>query len=224
MKRWRVILFIAGLLAVGCTSTTTPTVLPISELPTVGQSDIPLPLPTLRPTEISTENANLSFLNSPEPPTPFVVTSFADFPGNLAVGEQAKEFTASLLGGERFSLAEFRDDYLLVFPTVISCSACMFGINQIAIANETYIDSGLKVLLLDLWGDDDLKNWEYFAGLVDQPNFLWGVVTSESFIVDYNVLGLGTIFLINPAQQIVFRSDQPLAAWQFEELFALTNG
>ncbi|MCW5886885.1 MAG: hypothetical protein KIT07_02050 [Anaerolineales bacterium] len=99
----------------------------------------------------------------------------------------------------------------------------LFAINEIAIANEAYKDSGLKVLILDLWVDDEIDNWQYFADLVDQPNFLWGVVTSESFAADYNILGLGTILLIDPAKQIVFRSSESLSAWQLEALFALTR-
>lgn len=133
-------------------------------------------------------------LGSSESPTPFIVTSFADLPGNEASGEIAKDFSADLVGGGKFSLLEQGEDYILVFPTVIGCSGCLFAINEIAIANEAYKDSGLKVLILDLWVDDEIDNWQYFADLVDQPNFLWGVVTSESFAADYNILGLGTTY------------------------------
>ncbi|HRN51853.1 MAG TPA: hypothetical protein PLC52_11045 [Anaerolineales bacterium] len=79
------------------------------------------------------------------------------------------------------------------------------------------------MLILNLWVDDEVDNWQYFANLVDQSNFLWGVVTSEGFAFDYNIVGLGTILLIDPAKQIVFRSAEPLSAQQLEALFALTT-
>lgn len=198
-------------------------------LPVAGLATAPSVAPTLppstldKPTSVSTHTSIPLFLRTPVPPTPFVATSFAEFPGNLATGEAAKDFTVNLLGGGQFSLSDQGENYLLVFPTIISCGDCVFGITQISIANEAFLDSGLKILILDLWIDDDVSNWDYFADLVNQPNFLWGVVTSESYAIDYNVLGLGTIFLIDPAQQIVFRSDHPLPAWQLEELFTLAT-
>lgn len=230
MQRWLVIFFIAGLLVAGCSSTsnptvaTSPTALPISvsKLPTSPPAPSPLPSILTQPSQIPS-TPNLSFLSSQKPPTPFVVASFADFPGNLADGEMAKNFTAKLLEGEQFSLSEHRGNYILVFPTVVGCGDCIFGINQIKVANEAFQESGLTVLIMNLYIDDDPELWRYFADTIDQKNILWGVVTSASFAVDYNILGLGTIFLIDPANQIVFRSENPLPVWKFEELFDLTT-
>ncbi|HRN51852.1 MAG TPA: hypothetical protein PLC52_11040 [Anaerolineales bacterium] len=103
----------------------------IALTPTTASSPIP-PLSVLKTPQIT----GLPILRSSDSPTPFVATNFADFPESESSGEQAKDFSAHLLGGAQFRLSEQGEDYILVLPTVIGCGECMFEIDEIAIANE----------------------------------------------------------------------------------------
>lgn len=97
----------------------------------------------------------------------------------------------------------------------------MFGLSQIDWALIPYPDIDLQVLVLSIYSADDPAIWEYYKGFVTSPNFQWGVVASESFVVDYEVLTLGPVILVDPDGNIVFRIDHPMPAWQFEKLFEL---
>ena len=226
IQRWLVNLIIAGVLIVGCTSTIKPTSFPISDLPTVGPTKSPLPASTLLPpTPEPTATPIAPKFGTPETATPFVVASFADFPGNLAQGEFAADFSAQLIDGSLFTLSEYGDSYLLLFPTVVGCGQCVFGINSMALALEPFLelnpDVSFQILVMDLYAGDDPLVWEYFAETYPYPNIIWGVVASDLFVVDYEILGFGTIFLIDPRGSIVFRSENSLPVYQFEKLFEL---
>ncbi|MBW8012182.1 MAG: hypothetical protein FVQ83_13255 [Chloroflexi bacterium] len=161
-------------------------------------------------------------LSFPSRPTPFIVNSMAEFPGNLANGEAAPDFRAKLLGGGDFSLSDPRSNYLLVFPTVSGCGDCIFGLRQIEFGLEPFPDLDLQILVLSIYAGDNIYVWEYFQELIPHPNIQWGVVESASFVVDYEILTLGPILLIDPQGNLVFRSEYPLAAYQFEKMFELT--
>lgn len=229
MPRWLIILLIVVTLIVACTSTANPTSLPISDLPTLAPSKPSLPASTLLPpTPDPTTTPVAPKFGPPDTPTPFVVASIADFPGNLAQGELAADFSARLIDGSLFTLSEYGDRYLLLFPTVVGCGECIFGINAIALALEPFLDietDGIfQVLVMDLYPGGDPSDWEYFAEAYPHPNIIWGVVASDLFAVDYEIFTLGSIFLVDPEGKIVFRSEYSLAPYQFEKLFALILG
>ncbi|MCH7662548.1 MAG: hypothetical protein IH859_01595 [Chloroflexi bacterium] len=226
MHRWLVILFIGAVFIVGCTSTTNHASLPISDLPTIGPTKTSLPASTQLPPTLDPTTTPLSpNFGPPETATPFVVASFAEFPGNLAQGELAADFSARLIDGSLFTLSEYGDRYLLLFPTVVGCGECVFGIHAMALALEPFLeietDGNFQILVMDLYPGGDPLDWEYFTESYPHPNIIWGVVASDLFAVDYEILTLGSIFLINPQGNIVFRSEYALPPYQFEKLFEL---
>lgn len=226
MQRWLLMLFIGGALIVACNSTTNPASLPISDLPTVAATKNPPPASTLLQPRLDPTTMPIApKFGPPDTPTPFVVANIAVFPGNLAKGELAADFSARLIDGSLFTLSEYGDRYLLLFPTVVGCGECIFGINAIALALEPFpdieTDGNFQVLVMDLYSGGDPLDWEYFAEAYPHPNILWGVVASDLFAVDYEILTLGSIFLIDPQGKIVFRSEYSLTPYQFEKLFEL---
>jgi len=229
MQRWLAMLFIGVALIVACNSTTNPTSLPISDLPTVAPTKTPLSASTLlQPTLDPTKTPIAPNFGPPDTPTPFVVASMADFPGNLAQGELAPDFSARLIDGSLFTFSEYGERYLLLFPTVVGCGECIFGINSMSLALEPFLElspgESFQILVMDLYPGGDPLAWEYFAETYPHPNIIWGVVASDLFAVDYEILTLGSIFLINPQGIIIFRSEYSLAPYQFEKLFALILG
>ena len=226
MQRWIVIFLIGGVLVVRCTSPINPTSLPISDLPTIGPSKTSLAASTqLPPTLEPTTTPMAPKFGPPDTATPFVVASIAEFPGNLAQGELAADFSAELIDGSLFTLSEYGDRYLLLFPTVVGCGECVFGINSMSLALEPFleleVDGDFQILIMDLYPGGDPLDWQYFAEIYTHPNIIWGVVASDLFAIDYEILTLGTIFLIDPQGNIVFRSEYALPPFQFEKLFEL---
>ncbi|KAA3644016.1 MAG: hypothetical protein DWQ07_18040 [Chloroflexi bacterium] len=161
-------------------------------------------------------------LHPPYTPTPFVVANLDAFPGNVASGESAPDFTARLASGT-YVLSRDQQGYLLLFPTVVGCGECMFGIREIATVVEANPQIDLEVLVMDLYARDDPRIWDFIAERVTPENFLWGVVWSEQFTLDYEILSLGTILLIDPQGNLIFRSENPLAAFHYEKLFELIS-
>ncbi len=195
----------------------------VSETPAVEPTTFPKPSPTvLDPTPLLTEEA--AAILPPEPPTPFSATGFASFPGNLARNEKAPEFTARLLGGERFALSEWQGGYLLMVPTVVGCGDCLFSMQEIAMARENHPAPNVQVLLLDVYSDDHPQVWQDYADFFADFEFLWGVVDSPEFVLDYEIESLGPFILISPEGQIVFRSYFPLPRQQIQVLLELTEG
>lgn len=128
------------------------------------------------------------------------------------------------MDGSLFQLSEFEGEYLLVFPTVVGCGDCVFGINVISYVNEDHPLDNLDILIMDLYVDDDPSVWQYFAAEIDQANISWGVVDSETFLVDYEIDSLGPLLLIGPEGRIVFRSKHPISYFQLDALFGLIEG
>lgn len=158
---------------------------------------------------------------TPEPPTPFIVEDFADFEMNIASGEAAADFTAPLLDGSTFRLSDYRGEYVLVFPTVVGCGDCVFGINVITFVNEASPNIQLEILIMDLYVGDSPAVWTDFANQINHSNISWGVAGSDAFAVDYEIDTLGTMLLVNPEGKVVFRSKHPITYYQLEALFGL---
>lgn len=99
----------------------------------------------------------------------------------------------------------------------------MFGLGSINSGLALFPEINLQVLVLSINPMDDPSIWENYMDFVENPNFNWGVVSSNSFTFGYEIYTLGPIFLVDPDGIIVFRSNHPLPVWQFEILFELTT-
>jgi hypothetical protein len=151
------------------------------------------------------------------------VTTFADLPGNLAKGEAAPDFTARLIGGGAFTLSDQSGAPVLLFPTVVGCGDCLFTMEEIASVYPDYRGRGLKVVILDLFPEDSPEFWTDFADYLGEPEFIWGVVESTDFAVNYNITSLGTVMLVDPEGRLVFRSEYPVFAYGYRQLFDLAT-
>ncbi len=197
----------------------TPTPLPPTVAPTstVALTATPLPLtpePTVPPTvEIAPAAVGPDALPS----------SFADMPGNLATGESAPDFAARMMDGGTFTLSEQRGSYVLLLPTIIGCGECLFSLAEITTAYPDYRGKGIKVVVLNLDFQDVPESWQEYADYFAEREFLWGVVNSQDFLVDYNIRTLGTKVLIDPDGRMVYWNEYPLVADGFRQLFGLAT-
>ncbi len=200
-----------------------PTPPPQTPEPTAVPSPTPPP-PTPEPTAVPTVVPTVEILPPTVGPNPTVsVASFADFPGNVATGKAAPDFTARVLGGSTFTLSEQRSAPVLLFPTVVGCGDCIFVMQEITAAYPDYRGRGLKVVILNLYPEDVPETWQPFADYFAEPEFIWGVVNSTDFVVGYNIQSLGTTLLVDPDGKLVFRREYPLFADEFRQLFDLAT-
>lgn len=181
--------------------TLTPTVEPLTSTPIL----TPTSLPSLTPTATAE-------------PTP---ASFAEFPGNVADGKEAPDFSARMLGGGRYKLSEQRGKFVLLFPASINCSLCLFSVQQVAEVYPEYRHDHIQVVIVDLYVNYPPEALEIYKRLFDEPDFIWSVAESSQFVMDYAIQELGGILLIDPEGKIVLQTRNPLLAEDYRVLLEL---
>lgn len=212
-------LALASLLLAACTPPSTATLV----APTVTQAPVrPSETPQLSPTAAPTLEPMASPTLTPE----IMPASFADFAalsGNLATGEPAPDLSARVLGVGAFKLSEQRGSFVLLIPTVVGCGDCILTLQEIAKVYPDYRGQGLDVIMLNLYPDDVPESWQEYVDLVGEPEFLWGVVDSIDFVIQYNITTPGTLLLVDRDGNLVFRSNSPIQADDFRRLFDLAT-
>lgn len=222
MSYWLILVTLV-VLAVGC-QTATNNALPI---PTVIPTTTGTPLAGFDPTDpeiVFGDGLETSPLFQPVQPELLVsVSSLADLPGNIATGEIAADFEAHLVGGDTFTLAEQRGTTVLIIPTALGCAECVTNLRNLADVYPDYRGRGLRVLVLDLVVGDAPDVWQRFADYLTEPDILWSVAASPQFAVDYDILNLGTVLLVDAAGNLAFRNENPLSADGFRQLLDLAT-
>lgn len=184
------------------------------------------------PIEPTTPSTPLPPTPTPEPAaTPLlkdnpiaVPPSFADFPGNTAQGEPAPDFALRLLDGTNFRLSEeISSDYYLVLPTTLGCGECLYSLGEVTAVFPVFRNRNIKVVVADIIPENEPEWWSTYAELFAEPDFIWGVVDSEQFLLDYQIEGLGTFLLIDPQGNLVFERRSPLDADEITQLLNLTQ-
>lgn len=74
---------------------------------------------------------------------------------NIGIGKPAKDFSITLLGGERFTLSRQKGKVVLIDFWATWCSPCVMGIPHILELFEAYKDEGFEVVGISL--DSDKK-------------------------------------------------------------------
>lgn len=230
MKRW-IILGIGIIALSACTTETavspTPTLPPpavapsaTANTPRIDPSATMLPpTATLPPTAIPSPTP---VSPTPEPTATPEPTGFAAVPSNVANGETAVDFNIHTLSGETIALSDLRSGYVLLLPTVPGCGACMVNLNILDAVYPDFRGQGIQVILLDLYPENNPGYWEFLANQFREPEYIWGVVDTENFVVDYEITTLGTIILIDPDGNVVYRSENLIPTDAFRQLFEVT--
>lgn len=191
-----------------------PTATPLGETVPPALSTTSVPSPTAPPTSALGPTATAA--------GPFAHwADYAAIAGNVATGQPASDFSARLLGGATFALSERRGSVVVVVPTVVGCGDCIATMKALAQAYPDYRGRGIQVLFLNLYPDDNAEAWRDYVDLIGEPEFLWGVVNSVDFVVQYQIDTAGTILLVDRNGNLVFRNPNPISADDFRRLFAL---
>jgi len=121
----------------------------------------------------------------------------------------APDFTARLLEGGSFSLAEQRGRPVLILFTASWCSSCIPEINKLAQLHEEFGPRGLRQLVLSVDPGDTEAD---FAGLRQRTrgaNLLWALDPGQRATLAYQVKATDTKVLIDPQGREVFRAVGP---------------
>lgn len=222
MSYWLILITLV-VLAAGCQAATNNALL----IPTVGPTTTETQLAGFDPTDpeiVFGGSLETSPLFQPVQPELLVsVSSLADLPGNVATREIAADFEAHLVGGDTFTLAEQKGTAVLIIPTALGCAECVTNLRNLADVYPDYRGRGLKVLVLDLVVGDAPDVWQRFADYLAEPDIIWSVAASPQFAVDYDILNLGTVLLVDASGNLVFRNENPLSADSFRQLLDLAT-
>jgi hypothetical protein len=150
------------------------------------------------------------------------ITSFEQMPGNRATGQPAADFTARLLGGGTFVLSEEQGKYWLVLPTAIGCGDCSYILYLLSQA-QPQNPTSLNVLVLNIYQPDLPEYWQSYADAINQPNYLWAVLDTPTFMEDYDIYGLGTFLVVDPDGRLVFQTDSPPPPELIRHLYTLAS-
>lgn len=200
-----------------------PATSPLPTSPAAGSTEAAPAAPTMLPTP----EATLAVFNPLSPPRPDDVsvehiTSFALLPDNRANGQAAPDFSARLMGGGTFTLSEARGSYWLVLPTAMGCGECMFSLGMLTQALPVE-KSNLNVLVLDIYEPDQPEYWLGYLGYFEGLEAQWSVVNGGTFVVDYEIFGLGNFLVIDPDGALVYHSDSPPRLEYITHMFTLAN-
>ena len=143
---------------------------------------------------------------------------------NLATGQTAADFDVRALGGSTFNLSAQRGSYVLLYPTVVGCGDCVFTLSQLAAAYPEAGAENLKVVIIDLFPEDVPEIWLEFVDLYSDLGFIWSVVNTTDFVIDYEIRSLGTVLVVDPQGKLVYRRNYPLVEDEFRQLFDLLKG
>lgn len=190
------------------TVTATMTTIPIT--PTTFPTDTAVPAITIPPTQTAVPTLTAT----PQP------IGFAALPNNIAAGETAVDFPINTIGGKTIALSGLRGNPVLLLPTVPGCGECMLNLNILDAVYPEFRGQGIQIILLDLYPDNSPGYWEFLANQFPEADYIWGVAASDSFVIDYDITTLGTILLLDPAGNIVFRSEKLIPRDEFHQLLA----
>ena len=194
--------------------------------PSITQVASPTPLARFDPTDPELIFGDGVIETSPlfqrlHPETLVPVVSIEELPHNIATGATAPEFEAYLTEGGVFNIVDDQEGPILVIPTALGCAECIVNLRNLAKVYPDYSGLGLRVLVLDIVLGNDPKTWERFAVYLNEPEILWGVVSSSQFSIDYDIFSLGTVMLIDSDTNLVFRNDDLMTTDGFRQLLEL---
>ena len=122
------------------------------------------------------------------------------------VGNPAPDFTADLLGGGTFKLAEQQGKPVLVLFTASWCTPCIAEVNKMAPLQDQYGAQGLQQLALSIQPGDTAQD---FTGLRDKTNgqkLSWGLDAGQKATLAYKVTATDTKVLVDRRGVITWRS------------------
>ena len=125
--------------------------------------------------------------------------------------------------GETFHLSDRRGHYLLLLPTTPGCGPCMANLAILEDVYPDYRGQGVAVIFLDIYPQEQPGFWETISREFSDSGYTWAAVGSENFVLEYDIKTLGTIILVNPQGNVVFRSNEVIRPETYRHLLELAT-
>jgi peroxiredoxin len=121
----------------------------------------------------------------------------------VSVGEAAPEIHFYNSNGISIKLSEFIDDYILVIFWSTNCSHCTEMLPELNNIYALCKDSSIRIIAYSL--DTDKKSWNDFIleGNYRWTNFNDSIGSHSKTVLDYNVKGTPSFFLLNKEKIII---------------------
>jgi len=121
----------------------------------------------------------------------------AESEGNIGLGEEAKDFSLTLLEGEQIRLSDFRGSLVLIDFWSIDCPPCVNEIPTLRKLHKEFGEDGLVILGINMNGDP-----ERVKTFVKEEDMAWPISCSgkawqDDAVLLYGVQAMPSIWLID---------------------------
>src|SRR5258708_2277036 len=133
----------------------------------------------------------------------------------------APDFTLPLLSGTSFHLAAKLGHPVVLYFMAPTCTSCAQGSRNLAQASLSLKTQGVEVLAIDVNPGDrpaDLQAFVQGVGIPASAPMQWGVDPNDAIASAYNVQTLETMVVLDPHEQIAYRSDGSVSPEQLTQI------
>lgn len=125
--------------------------------------------------------------------------------------------------GEASLLSDRRGRYVLLLPTTPGCGPCMANLAILEDVYPHFRGRGVEVVFLDLYPEEQPGFWETTSREFSDSGYTWAAVASGDFVLEYAIKTLGTIILVDPQGNVVFRSNDVIRPETYRQLLELAT-
>lgn len=172
---------------------------------------------------LASRSATPAAERSPQPTVSLASPPATGVVPSLAPGERlAPDFTAQVLGGGSFTLAEQRGRPVLILFTASWCTPCIAEVNKMAQLQEEYGARGLRQLVLSVDPGDTESDFDGLRRRTAGGNLVWGLDQGQRALRAYQIRAVDTKVLVDREGRIVFSSIGPTAYGTLQQAVATT--
>ena len=133
----------------------------------------------------------------------------------------APDFTLPLLSGTSFHLAAKLGHPVVLYFMAPTCTSCAQGSRNLAQASLSLKTQGVEVLAIDVNPGDrpaDLQAFVQSDSIPASAPMQWGVDPNDAIASAYKVQTLETMVVLDPREQIAYRSDGSVSPEQLTQI------
>lgn len=156
-------------------------------------------------------------LSPPGKPTQALATNSENIPVGTQLGERAPNFTLTDVDETGFQLSEFRGKPTIVYFSASWCTPCIPETQALARLKARYSDLQVVWISVDPAGDSQESLLEHRSKYA-RDDFIYALDTLTNDVArQYQVKALGTFYLLDRDQRIVFEGVRSVGTSAFTQ-------